>query len=238
MSLNPFPNPQTPEAYHRHPLLPTPQELAELSRSLGPLIAPTPATPTVILHDQASAIGSPASGRAYGDHTHGQTAAAPVALIRTGTSAEGGAVTHTRSDHQHSTAALGWGEMGRFSATSDTAALATNTTTDLSVTFTADATRLYMVMGLAWFIKSLAEPWEFDLMQDGTRIETVGQSASATTTAERPLKFAIPYLPAAGSRTVAIRVRRVSGAGTIQLNGTVNALTCTRWLWVLDIGPR
>jgi hypothetical protein len=126
------------------------------------------------------------------------------------------------------------------------AARAAGVNTDLAVTFTADATRLYRVhLKSQLNIGTVAVTMALDLSEggtvgvnDGTAVDRLMRwNASETATATLLVNASVLYRPAAGA--VTIRVRNDSGSGgTVTLTGSAGAGVGSRCFWVEDIGAR
>lgn len=130
--------------------------------------------------------------------------------------------------------------------TTSDSARAAGVNTDMVLTFTADATRLYKVFFKSQFgVGTASATYALNLSEGGTaggndgtavdRLVRINASESGTTTLSRAA--AILYQPASGSKT--IRVRSDSGSGgTITLSADGGAAIGSRDFWIEDIGLR
>lgn len=123
-------------------------------------------------------------------------------------------------------------------------------TTDFTVTFTADATRQYLVCFYSQALTStvgttvVGQDWLFNLIEDGTtqlgrldRKVFIG-SVNDTLGAGPSTQFVrgeCLYEPAAGTRTLRIDQLRSAGEGNLQMQASP---TVPRAFWVVDIGLR
>lgn len=152
-------------------------------------------------------------------------------------------------DLRYRGASLGRGKVGTpFDSAANDAARAAGVNTDMFVTFTADATRLYEVtvkaqlnFGTAAAIYAL-EAVEGGTVgaNDGTAIDRFRRWSAAETPAGSLTGHAsssIQYRPTAGSKTVRVANDAGSG-GTITLVGAAGPPPIRRQLWIKDIGPR
>lgn len=150
------------------------------------------------------------------------------------------------TDVQVAGVSLPRGVMGTpFDATANDAARAAGVNTDMAVTFTADATRLYEVTVKVQFnVGTAAAVYALELVEggtvganDGTGIDRFQRWSAADTPAGSltlHCDSTMQYRPTAGSKTVRVANDAGSG-GTVTM---VGAATIRRQLSVKDIGLR
>jgi hypothetical protein len=173
---------------------------------------------SVIEPDDAAAGGSLAT-YARSDHQHQFTTATAAALTETATSSEGVASTSARSDHVHATDVLAWGYIGRATRTSDTGALGAADITDMTLTFTAVASRRYRI---SWAIYGGSQVGagvvQLNCLRSGTTIKSHVVSRSAVET-PYPITSWVEDSPGAGSVTYKLTQTLPVGTPTFSYYG-------------------
>lgn len=129
-----------------------------------------------------------------------------------------------------------WGILGtRQKLTANSATYNPNDTTDITVTVTARSDRLYTVnISQQAFVSAVAE-WQLQLLVDTVLTDRLDYFDVQSGMDQNPTHASILWEPTAGSKVLAVKVVRDSGAGTI---GFQRSATNAGWFWVEDIGPR
>jgi hypothetical protein len=108
----------------------------------------------------------------------------------------------------------------------------------LSLTFTAAADRLYMVVASFQVHSGVDAGWTFHLREDGNVIRRLGVTNGDTVGIDW-LDGMIFYTPNAGAHTLTILADRYAGAGDMQLGGSnTPPIVVQQQFWVADIGLR
>lgn len=169
-------------------------------------------------------------------HQHAFSVVAPVALIRTATNATGSSASHPRSDHQHSTANLGWGLMTpRQTLTTSSVNYSATTATDFVLNgMVVDAAREYAVYLDTTWVVDAGMVWDVFFRVDGTvydRLKLINTAGAISDT----MHSKILWEPTSGTKNLDVQVSLVSGSGNLAFAASSNA---KRSFWVQDIGPR
>lgn len=247
--LTPLAQPGVSE--HRHPLLPTPAELQQLSSGLGistiqanitalQTAIGAPATPSTITPDAGAVAGTTVNGRAYGDHVHAIAAASPSTLTLTATNGEGVSSSFARADHIHATTPLGWSRVARQRFTTNGAVLASPfpAATDWSFAYSPDATRSYMVCVVSQAstsgVTAAVVRWRMSVLEGATEVYQV-PPVLFTGNQNGWFNGFFEWEPTSGSKTLSATVTRDSGDGSIQFQASAAK---PRAIIIYDVGPR
>lgn len=107
--------------------------------------------------------------------------------------------------------------------------------TDMTVTVTADAARLYRVHYLAAWNLNGPGVWHIFLKDNGTQVARMAIINSDGTILDGIDSSAFLWAPTTGSHTLLIRANNFTGISTLFLYGAADT---PRQLWVEDVGPR
>lgn len=161
------------------------------------------------------------------------TAGTAAALTKTATSGAGSGSSWAHDNHVHATSVLPWGIVARQSLTVDSSGFTVSGATDMTVSFTADVTRLYkIVWHTPWQLTSTGR-WLITA-NDGSDFHRLADVADS----EGPsgvFDAAVYWEPSAGAKTLTVNVTEIVNGSTLQF---IAGATFPRQFWVEDIGPR